>query len=82
MKKKDDDKYEEFFNALNPADRFEAEVLAGAYHEQLVKEGTRHLRLAVMEACVNQGIHPDHACLMLDRIKETERNARMKCKNT
>jgi hypothetical protein len=55
---------------------------AHAFHENLIREGTKHLRLTVQEACINLGEHPDHAYLMMDRIEEKERNARMKCKNT
>ncbi len=53
--------------------QIEAELTAHAYHENLIREGTKHLRLTVLEACVNLGEHPDHAYLMLDRIRESEK---------
>jgi len=53
--------------------RIEAKKIAHAFHENLIREGTKHLRLTVLEACVNLGEHPDHAYLMLDRIRESEK---------
>ena len=81
-----DDRIEQWRKAMDPVNwimnKIEAEQTAHAYHENLIREGTKHLRLTVLEACINLGEHPDHAYLMLDRIREEERNARMKCRNT